>query len=101
MPASWCSISSYSGRNRSISTLPPSRRAPSGDEAGSVRFVGDAGGVERRHLAEDARARLEHGQRQAGAGALAETELQVEHGLQVEGIEDRSEERRVGKGSRA
>src|SRR5829696_3659079 len=68
---SWCSISSYFGRKRSINT-------------GSVWLVRHPRGIERRHLAEDARRRLQHGESQARATAFAEAEVEIEDGLETE-----------------
>src|SRR5215211_2738783 len=71
---SWCSISSYFGRKRSINT-------------GSVWLVRHPRGVERRHLSEDARRRLQDREREARAGAFAEAEVEVEDRVETERVE--------------
>ena len=73
-----------------MSTGPRSRPEFSNDEAErqSVWLVRDAGGVEGRHLAEDARRRLQHGEGQARAAAFAEAELEIEDRLEAERVED-------------
>ncbi len=68
-----------------VGEAPSSIRRP----RGSGVLVGHAGLVERRHLAQDPRRRLEHGERQARPGALAEPKAQVEHGFEAEVLERR------------
>src|SRR5260370_25081194 len=66
----------------------------------SVWLVRDAGGVEGRHLAEDARRCLQHGKSQARAAAFAEAELEIEDRLEAECVEDHTRRRLGGPVSR-
>ena len=79
----------------SCGTAPESHRlrCRPADARRTYVLLGHAGGVERRHLAQDAGCGLEHGQRQAGPAALAEAQAEVEQRVEPEGVEHRGRAR--------